>query len=533
MDVSTKTTFLILAALFAAQSFGQACTPPAQTAVTAYPSGTILPDIGTTDMPITTKSDKARQYTKQGFALIHCYWPTEAIRSFRDAVKEDPTCAIAWCGLNIAMTQPWFSSGSYNAEAEYAIKKSIANVEGATEAEQDMIRAFRLRSIGKDDRNSEFEKAMTGVIDKHTRLDEPRLLWAGIRAQLCMRMNYVPNGDPRLDLEFVIKLVEPVIKRNPKSAGALHYWIHACEPATPKRAEKAADDLQRIAKGSSHMVHMAGHLYNRIGRYEDGQRVFSRAKEMDEALGKALGVDPGSATWQYHHNVTFQTMNILELGRINEAIELAKIASSCKSDIAVRVGDWKNAYNPKDTSPSGKANQNACLARHELSLGNVAVARAVIDEAKKYLDKPEPTSWERTTFRLTSTTVREAEGLVLAAEGRTDEAVAVLQKAMAAFSSVEYEEPVFLIQIPWQSLGDLLVKAKRYDDAIKAYQDGLKVRPNSGWLLYGIGHAHEEAGRIKQAVDAYRRFLKTWATADRDRPEVKKAEEFLAQARSK
>lgn len=494
----------------------------------AYPSGTILPDIGTSDMPVSTKSSKAKQLAIQGFALIHCYWPNEAIRSFRDAVKEDPTCAIAWCGLNISLTQPWFANASYKAEAEYAIKKAIANIDTASDAEQDLIRAFRLRAIGKDDRGSDFEKSLQSMIDKHPKLDEPRLLWAGIRAQLCMNVNYLPSGDPRMDLEFVIKLVEPVIKRNPKSAGAMHYWIHACEPSSPKRAEKAADDLQRIAKGSPHMVHMAGHLYNRVGRYEDGQKVFSRAKEMDEALGKLFRVEPGQAIWQYYHNVSFQTLNILELGRINEAAELSKIAGHTRADIAVRTGDWKNAYDSKRTDAQGTALKNVYLARFDLQNNDIAAARAKVDAAKPEITKAMPTNWGKSGYLLLKVAVLESDGMVLAAEGKTDEAIQALNESIATFSKVEYEEPVDLIQIPHETLGKVLTNAKRYDEAVKAFQDALKVRPNSGWLLFGLAKAQEEAGKRKEAERAYQAFLKAWTTADRDRPEIKHAESFMS-----
>lgn len=526
--MSTKTLLVIVLVASAAYAKSQGCMPPEQTVVVAHPSGTILPDIGTSDMPISTKSSKAKQLATQGFALIHCYWPNEAIRSFRDAVKEDPTCAIAWCGLNISLTQPWFASGSYKAEAEYAIKKAIANINTASEAEQDLIRAFRLRAIGKDDRNSDFEKAMQSVVDKHSKLDEPRLLWAGIRAQLCMNVNYLPNGDPRMDLEFVVKLVEPVIKRNPNSAGALHYWIHACEPGSPKRAEKAADDLQRIAKGSPHMVHMSGHLYNRVGRYEDGQDVFSRAKAMDEALGKKFGVEPSQAIWQYYHNVSFQTLNILELGRINEAIQLSKIATSNRYDIAVRTGDWKNAFDAKRTDAQAVALKNAYLARLDLQNNDVAAARAKVDAAKPEIAKAMPTNWGKTGYLLLKVTLLESDGLVLAAEGKVDQAVLALQDSIATFKTVEYEEPVDLIQIPHETLGKVLTNAKRYDEAIKAFQDGLKERPNSGWLLFGLAKAQEEAGKRREAERAYQTFLKAWTTADRDRPEVKHAESFVA-----
>jgi tetratricopeptide (TPR) repeat protein len=521
--VSTKTLLTIAIAIGSPQVFGQACTPPAQTPVIAYAAGTIIPDVGSSDMPITSKSEKAKTLVRQGFALIHCFWPNEAIRSFRDATKEDPTCAIAWCGLNISLTQPWFASNAYKAEAEYSIRQAIAHIEAASDAEQDLIRAFRLRSIGKDDRGSEFEKAMDSVVKDHSNLDEPRLLWAGLRAQLCMNMSYMPNGDPRQDLEFVIKLLEPVMKRNPNSPGAQHYWIHAYEPGNPKRAEQAADDLQRMAKGSAHMVHMAGHLYNRVGRYEDGQNVFQRAREMDDALGKHFKVDPGQATWQYHHNVIFQGKNLLELGRINETIELSKISGGLRRDIAARVGDWKNVGGRNGLEDLGKI-------RLDLEAKNLAAARTKIDELKKRLQKPEPDGWGRTDYRIQKTTILEHEGLVLAAEGKFDAAVAALRESCNTFKRIEYEEPVILIQTPFESLGEVHIRAKRYDEAVAAYRDGLTERPNSGWLLYGVARAYEEAGKDREAEQAYKVFLKAWATADKDRPELKRANDFMARA---
>lgn len=178
------------------------------------------------------------------------------------------------------------------------------------------------------------------------------------------------------------------------------------------------------------------------------------------------------------------------------------------------------------------ATQNCYLVRAALDAKDVGMAREKLAEAKKYLDKPEPSNWNRTNYRLLKTLILEAEGLVLAAENNFDPAVAALRESVKTFHTIEYEEPVFLIQTPYESLGNCLIQAQKYDEAVKAFEDGLVARPNSGWILFGIGRAHQEAGKTREADKAYRRFLKTWATADRDRPEIKQAEEFLARTKS-
>ena len=50
------------------------------------------------------------------------------------------------------------------------------------------------------------------------------------------------------------------------------------------RAEKAADALLAWPTGVSHLVHMSGHIYHRVGRYEDSIRAGLIAIESDRKL---------------------------------------------------------------------------------------------------------------------------------------------------------------------------------------------------------------------------------------------------------
>ena len=120
-----RAALFAFAVLFTAGTHGQTCVPPQQSTVVAYPSGTIIAGVGTSDIPVTTKNEKCKTLVKQGFALIHCFWFNEAVRSFRDATKADPGCAIAWCGLNVAENMPWNKRAEYTQEAEYAIKMAV------------------------------------------------------------------------------------------------------------------------------------------------------------------------------------------------------------------------------------------------------------------------------------------------------------------------------------------------------------------------------------------------------------------------
>jgi len=527
-----KAVLLVLACALYGTSWSQGCGPmPKQAGVEALPSGTILDHVGSSDMPISTKSEKAKVFCRQGFALIHCFWFKQGIQSFRDAVKEDPMCAIAWCGLAFSLTQPWQREEDYKAEAEYAVKRAIANIDGASEPEQDLIRACALRA-GYGDRDPQFEKAMTAIVSKYP-LNEPRLLWAGLRCQLCMH-NYESNGDPRGDLQFVIKLIEPILKRDPNCIGALHYAIHAYEPSSPQKAVDAARKLEKIGAGSAHMLHMPGHIFNRVGYYAEAQDAFAKARAMDEDIAKRLKVSPGQADWQYGHNIQFQCINLAEMGRMKDAATSGGPFGQADS-LAWRRGDWKALTGGSGWKTDQEANPSTRTAYRGLAAlaeNDIATATAKQAALRTYL-AAHPDSEDMTGLRILRTLTQELEGQLLIRTGDQEGGIKKLRDATVTFATIAYYEPPQYLRPPQEALGYALIDAGRTDDAVKAFKDGLKERPNSGWMYYGIALAYEKGGRPKDAEKAYNDLHKMWSTADADLPQIVHANEFLAAARAK
>jgi hypothetical protein len=59
----------------------------------------LFKDLGTLRHPITTTSPQAQQYFDQGLRLIYAFNHDEATRSFRQAARLDPSCAMAYWGI--------------------------------------------------------------------------------------------------------------------------------------------------------------------------------------------------------------------------------------------------------------------------------------------------------------------------------------------------------------------------------------------------------------------------------------------------
>ncbi len=457
--------------------------------VVSFPSGKVLEGVGTSDIPITSSNEKAKLFIRQGFAMIHDFWFNEAIRSFRDATKEDPSCAIAWCGLYAALTQPWFYSSNFKAEAEFAIGRAVALSSSAGDIEQKLIVAMRVKSLNGDIRETDFEKAMMNLIKDHPKAIEPRLLLAGLRTQLCMHTNYLPNGDVRGDLEKVYALIQPILKSDPNNAGALHYHIHAIEPFHPERAVPSAEKIGRAASRSSHMVHMAGHIFNRVGRYEDASKAFRRAREIEEADAKELSVTPFQVNWNYGHNRSFLGINLAQDGKIKEALEAIGKASWDETEVYWCAGDW-NKLLAKGSNASSTSFQNLFFqGMRAVEQGDWFTARmranSIKEKVAEQLKEKVPAKYS-TDERINVTMAAELEGTVLAMEGRTEASIAEFERSLAAFDRIEYDEPVRYARLPHESYGYSMLKLERPDLARNAFERGLAERPNNFWCKKGL-----------------------------------------------
>ncbi len=490
-----KPIFLFIAVVSpVTASLAQSCEPPMPSKVVSFPSGRVLEGVGTSDILISSTNEKAKLFVRQGFALIHDFWFNEAIRSFRDATKEDPTCAIAWCGLYAALTQPWYFSSNFEAEANFAIARAVTLSSSASDLEQKLIVAMRLKSVKGDVRETDFEKAMMNLIKDYPTAKEPRLLLAGLRTQLCMHTNYLPNGDVRGDLEKVYALIQPILKADPTNAGALHYHIHAMEPFHPERAVSSAEKIGKAAYRSSHMVHMAGHIFNRVGRYEDASKAFRRAREIEEADAKELNVTPFQVNWNYGHNRSFLGINLAQDGKIDEALEAIGKASWDETEVYWCAGDWSKLL-AKGTNASSESPQNLFFqgmgavekddwftARQRANTMKEKVAEKIKDkEAANY----------STDDRINITMAAELEGSVLAMEGRAEACIAEFERSLAAFGRIEYDEPVRYARLPHESYGYAMLKLERPELAHKAFERGLYVRPNNFWCKKGLGLCSE------------------------------------------
>ena len=133
-----------------------------------------------------------------------------------------------------------------------------------------------------------------------------------IDAKLFLALNKMSGFDTDMNpmegqmySEFLLKDVQ---RAAPNNHGFHHYWIHLMEHCCPERALASADILTSLAPLSGHIVHMPGHIYNRVGDYKRAHDAFVASVKTDSAYMKNEGVEEVD-NWNYIHNINYLINN--------------------------------------------------------------------------------------------------------------------------------------------------------------------------------------------------------------------------------
>src|SRR5262249_19646357 len=74
-------------------------------------------------------------------------------------------------------------------------------------------------------------------------------------------------------------------------------------------------------------------------------------------------------------------------------------------------------------------------------------------------------------------------------------------------TALGYREPPNYIRPVGETEGAAMLAARKWSDAKAAFERALVERPHSGFALYGMAYASEQAGDREAAVKAYGEFL--------------------------
>lgn len=483
--------------------------------------------LGPFSRPITTTSHEAQLYFDQGIQLMYAFDPSLAARSFREAWKRDPDCAMCYFGeawawgpyLNGPMTAP-------DAPRAYAaIQKALELADDhASEAERAMIRAMAKRYVPEHDAEGRraldetWAEAINDVFRQY-----PDDLDAGFLAGESLMLLQPRRGRwdaTNPEVQEIHRVLESVLAQDITHPGACHLYIHATEPTeVPGKAEGCAEFLGQSIPGASHIQHMPSHTFNRIGRWGDAVRANTDAWHSDLKAGHG----DGFAIYPSHnlHMLLFAASNdgqgavAIQAGR-NYA-DLMDGATFYEALTMVRFGRFEDVLD-LDQPPEGTVFRGLYdfgKGYANLRLGDEGTARWYLHRVKKAIeDDPDDNFRGHTATQLLGVVGAILEGEILRANGEVDQAIEVLRAGGVVEDGLRYDEPEPLPFSVYQWLGDALHEAGRYQEAEEAFRHELVKHPHNGWSLYGLERALRAQGRDAEADVVHVEFQDAWARSD-------------------
>lgn len=485
--------------------------------------------LGPLSRPITTSAPGAQAYFDQGLQLLYAFTPPDAARSFREAWKLDPACAMCYFGEAWAWG-PYLNGGMGEADApraHAAIRRALELADGnTTPVERAMIEAMAVRYEATHDADRRVEldrayaEAMGDVYRRHPGDLDVGTLYAEALMLLEPRRGRWDIHKP--SVRHIHQVLEEVLARDISHPGACHLYVHATEPTQePGKAESCADLLGNAIPGASHINHMPSHTYNRIGRWGDAVRANIQAwhSDLKAEHGEGFAIYPShnlhmllfAASMDGQGGVATQAGKdygkLMDGGQFYHALAL------------LRFGRFDEILAMEDQAPEGpifRGLWDFAVGYAHLRSGDAARAQEYLAAVRQAEAETPATQNFRghTADQLLGTVAGILDGEILREAGDLDGAVAAQEKAVAWEDQLRYDEPEPLNFTARHWLGATLLEAGRPGDAQSVYQASLEDHPNNGWSLLGLEQALRAQGRDAEADAVRDRFTGAWARAD-------------------
>ena len=504
--------------------------------------------LGDHHFPITTSAKEAQEYFDQGLMFIYGFNHFEAARSFEEAARRDPECAMCYWGLSLALG-PHINAPMHPDAVEpayQALGQAQEHADGATEREQAYIDALEARYVDEpgEDRNEldrAYADAMRELVAEHPDDLDAATLFAESLMNLVPWNYWGDDGEPRAETVELVEALESVLEREPYHAGALHYYIHAIEDSPyPERAEGAADRLSELNIQIGHMIHMPSHIYARVGRWHDASTANEGALLEDEAYLAEHDVE-GLIPLLYHpHNFHFLAWTAGMEGRFEVAYEAAtELVQATPAELAgdlpflnnflvaptltlVRFGKWDDILALPEPAAEGVFGRAIHHYARGLALAAEGELAAASDEADQLtaiangekaqaLEVPEA-FFPGATMLAIADNVLQARLALLNDDG--DRAIGLLEEAVTMQDALPYMEPPYWFASARVNLGEALLAVDRPEEAEAVYRADLEEYPNNGWALFGLAESLRAQGDEEAAAEVALQFEEVWRHAD-------------------
>ncbi len=489
----------------------------------------------------TSCNEVAQRRFDRGMRYQHSFWYLNAKEVFEEAIKADPTCAMAYWGIALTlMDNPHAAIPRPNLAPGLAAITKAREIGAATERERDYIDALMVMYTDYDNtphaqRMRSWRDAQAKVAAKYPDDAEAQIAYA-----ITLNTSADLNDKTYAQQTKGASILEPISIRLPQHPGVTYYLIHLYDyPATAHKGLDAANRYAKIAPAAPHAQHMPSHIYTRVGYWKEliaSNTASVKAARAEKSVGN------------YLHAQDYMVYAHLQLGQDQQAraviddmlketdfkatvaaADYALAASPAR--YAIDRGDWEGA-SQLPVRPSG-LNYAMAITHFARSLGAARSgkpedAKADIQKLAELRDKLRDSKdiyWSG----IVDIQRQIAVAWVLHAEGKYDEAL----KAMSAAADAEDKSEKHVITpgplVPARELyGFMLLDRGNTKEALAAFEATKAKEPNRFQGYVGAARAADALGDKETVRQNYQQLVALTADADTVRPQITTAKKYLA-----
>ncbi|HLX22598.1 MAG TPA: hypothetical protein VKR38_04555 [Usitatibacter sp.] len=488
----------------------------------------------------TSCDPKVQPQFERAVAMLHSFWYSAAENSFRDILKDDPTCAIATWGIaSILMSNPLAGQGASpkGAESAQAAIDEGRRIVAKTEREREYIEAvaayykdFAARS--EKDRQATRSAAYVALAAHYPNDDEAQifnaLYLAGTQSQGDQSYSAYRKAAAILEVEFA---------KYPDHPGVAHYLIHSYDaPPLAEQGLVAARRYAAIAPAAPHALHMPSHIFTRVGAWEESVATNARSAKVARAAGD---ID------EAYHAADYMIYAELQLGRdvqarrdMEDALSVPGASprfiapyarAAMPARYALERGDWNAAMKlqPQGSNyPFVEAITYYSRALGAARSGDTISARR---DAERLGDFYHALAEAKNTYWATEVEIQQlsAAGWIALAEGKPDDALRLMRGA----ADLEDRNEKHIVTpgrvVPARELlGEMLIQLKKPEAALAEFQASQKREPNRYRNYAGSALAADMAGDRVNAALYYKKLVALTKDADTVRPELATARKY-------
>jgi tetratricopeptide (TPR) repeat protein len=515
-------------------------------------------DLGTYTRPVTTRSDRAREWVRRGLLWAYAFNHGEAVACFEQAIEADEGCSLAYWGLAYALgpnyNKQWDTfepdeAQSAIARANAALASAQRHASAATSAEQALIAALTCRYPGGipgpdwSAWNQGYADAMRTAYRQHPADLDIAVLFADALMNLTpwalwdTTTGQPADGAATVEARAVLEraLASPGGRDHP---GALHMYIHLMEMSpSPEDALWAGDLLRDMVPDGGHLIHMPTHLDVLCGDYRQVVVSNEAAIRADERFVAVRGREHFYTLYRAH-NYHFKIYGAMFLGQSRVALQAADALTAAIPESLLRVAvppmaDWLEGFVPMRVHalvrfgrwqelidaplPADPDLYCVTIAMLHYGKGIALAATGQVDQARDqralFTAAVARVPESRTIFNNTCQAILQVAAAMLDGEveyraGNFAAAFEQLRRAVELDDNLPYDEPWGWMQPARHAYGALLLDQDRVAEAEAVYRGDLGLddalprpcqHPGNVWSLHGYHECLMRLGKHEQA----------------------------------